>query len=729
MSGEIILTGSSASGVTGPTTIAFIDVTLTGLEPGAFAINTIVDEFGTDLSNEFKPTPEILHINVIKTSCHTKADFSYSQDPNNLILNFDASASTGQSYTWHFGDGSIGNGQYISHTYASPQNFSVTLIVADDSGNCIDSIQKSVQLMQAPTITLIPNQSITSGKINVIISSNSGSVEYKLNDHAWQTYSNPLYFTDEGHYQIVARLFNDKRFSSQPVSFEIDRTPQKLKVVKQKNGSVKLQWDYISGYETLSYHVYRSEMPDGVFYRVDTGQYAFYSINNEKVYYTDNHLVNGRTYYYQVKSSWNNQEGYAFSNMVSATPEKSFEFSCRSIDFESRTIVRNSRMAYIGDSVKYFFQIMPSEKFKGVIETSCNDLPSHVSYAFELNAQSYGASMHDMRLPATFVLNVNIGSAARAGEHQFKLMLKNVWDNASSNFWEIPLILTIKEKFDCGIFIDISKQPEESLSDMRNRRNFQKISSNHQTRIQADDILTYRVRKDEPVEIYGEILPKSIQRIHIQLESSDGQFVTSTTVQSDVFGKFKIAEWLSSFDLNEYKLSAQWTDYMSNTYTSRPRRMIIEKGKPSLTCNSSSGVLPKLNTDFTIFGKIQPEKSGRVNISAISPNNEKYDFDCNLDADGRYRMTKPFFNQRGIWKIKAYWLGNDNFIGCESNFLVIPVDVSAGRAIILGGGEGNLHNLFFHLTRKLGILHMTPKIVNTFLDFAKSKIRFRPYKL
>jgi len=28
-----------------------------------------------------------------------------------------------------------------------------------------------------------------------------------------------------------------------------------------------------------------------------------------------------------------------------------------------------------------------------------------------------------------------------------------------------------------------------------------------------------------------------------------------------------------------------------------------------------------------------------------------------------------------------------------------------------------------------GILHMTPKVVNTFLDFAKSRIRFSPYQL
>ena len=698
---KLIFLGFDFTGVIGPATIGFVDITLTGLQPGSFDITTIVDNFGTDSSFEFQPFPEILHINVHKPQCHTKAEFFYSQEPNNVfVVNFDASTSIGQSYTWNFGDGTTGNGQSITYTYASAGNYPVSLIVSDNSENCKDSIQKTVQVMQPPTITLVPNQSISNGQINVIISSDSGHVEYQLNDQAWKIYSIPLYFTVERHYQIVARLSNDKRFISQPVSFEIDHTPKNLKVIKQKNGSVKLQWDYITGYDTFSYYVYRSEMPNGRFYRVDIGQHGFYSINNEKVYYTDIQLTNGRTYYYKVKSCLNDQESLDFSNMVSATPEKSFEFSCRSIDFESKTIVRNSRMAYVGDSVKYYFQIMPSEKFKGVIEASCNDLPNHVSYAFLFNDQNYGASMHDIILPATFVLNINIGSAALSGEYQFKLLLENVWNNASSNFWEIPLILIIKEKSDSGIFIDISKQPEAPLFDKK-RYNAQQISQRIKTRNLIDDMLTYRIRKYESVEIYGEILPKSQQRVHIQLESSDGQFVTSTTAQTDESGKFNISGWLSTFDLNEYKLSAQWTDYMTNTHISQPRKIIIEKGTPLLTCNRPSNMLAQLNKEFTISGNTLPVKTGRVYLSVISPENQMYSFDCDINNDGRYQITRAFFNQRGIWKIKAYWSGDDTFIGCESDFLVVPVDVSTGRAIILGGGEGDIHNILFQLVRKL----------------------------
>ena len=59
----------------------------------------------------------------------------------NLPVQFSGSASYGYppyTWFWDFGDGNTSNEQNPAHTYATPGNFSVTLIVTDDSGNTSD---------------------------------------------------------------------------------------------------------------------------------------------------------------------------------------------------------------------------------------------------------------------------------------------------------------------------------------------------------------------------------------------------------------------------------------------------------------------------------------------------------------------------------------------------------------------------------------------------------------
>ncbi len=62
---------------------------------------------------------------------------SFTSSANNLVASFDGSASSDSdgtiaSYTWDFGDGTTGNGQLASHTYASAGTYTVTLTVKDN---------------------------------------------------------------------------------------------------------------------------------------------------------------------------------------------------------------------------------------------------------------------------------------------------------------------------------------------------------------------------------------------------------------------------------------------------------------------------------------------------------------------------------------------------------------------------------------------------------------------
>ena len=71
------------------------------------------------------------------------ASFIYSpEEPSvNQIITFDASASYSLdpdvviiSYEWNFGDGTIGTGKVVSHSYSSASDYTVALTVVDSDG-------------------------------------------------------------------------------------------------------------------------------------------------------------------------------------------------------------------------------------------------------------------------------------------------------------------------------------------------------------------------------------------------------------------------------------------------------------------------------------------------------------------------------------------------------------------------------------------------------------------
>lgn len=78
--------------------------------------------------------------NVSPVNSAPTASFSASPTSGTapLAVNFDASASTDDngitSYSWDFGDGSLGNGVNTSHSYTNPGQYVATLTVSDQEG-------------------------------------------------------------------------------------------------------------------------------------------------------------------------------------------------------------------------------------------------------------------------------------------------------------------------------------------------------------------------------------------------------------------------------------------------------------------------------------------------------------------------------------------------------------------------------------------------------------------
>jgi len=94
---------------------------------GSYTVSLIV----TDGDNQTATDTQTVAVNC---AAQPTASFTYSPDPNLTCgIDFDASASTGNSltYSWDFGDGSTGYGQTTTNYYTQAGSYTVVLTVTD----------------------------------------------------------------------------------------------------------------------------------------------------------------------------------------------------------------------------------------------------------------------------------------------------------------------------------------------------------------------------------------------------------------------------------------------------------------------------------------------------------------------------------------------------------------------------------------------------------------------
>lgn len=138
-------TGSFTNVVTAP-------FTLSGLNANTNYDVYIADTCGLQDTGAYNgPTLVATNTNGV-----ANASFTATQSGSNLFdYSFDASASTGaiQNYVWDFGDGTVGNGVTVNHTYPSPGAYTVELILVSDCGN--DTITQLLADVSNPEVAAV----------------------------------------------------------------------------------------------------------------------------------------------------------------------------------------------------------------------------------------------------------------------------------------------------------------------------------------------------------------------------------------------------------------------------------------------------------------------------------------------------------------------------------------------------------------------------------------------
>jgi len=113
---------------------------------------------------------------AVNTDTAFAAAFTSTVNVNGADVDFDGSASTGNVYTWNFGDGHTGTGAMASHTYATAGTWTACLTVEDTVCNTVDSICQTV------ITTIGIDESLLNQSLNVFPNPSNGKfrVEFQV---------------------------------------------------------------------------------------------------------------------------------------------------------------------------------------------------------------------------------------------------------------------------------------------------------------------------------------------------------------------------------------------------------------------------------------------------------------------------------------------------------------------------------------------------------------------
>ena len=139
-----------------------------------------------------------------------------------LTVNFDASASTDPDgtitkYQWDFGDGSVGDGKQIAHTFADTVMTDVTLTVTDDFGSTADTESSVAVASETETLpevfsvsAFFPNPANLGASLNIALPE-SRSTEVTFVDVAGRVVTRLRFDGQAGHQR---KTFDTSRLSA-----------------------------------------------------------------------------------------------------------------------------------------------------------------------------------------------------------------------------------------------------------------------------------------------------------------------------------------------------------------------------------------------------------------------------------------------------------------------------------------------------------------------------------
>jgi hypothetical protein len=447
-------------------------------------------------------------------------------------------------------------------------------------------------------------------------------------------------------------------------------TPENLMVKTSTKNSVQLGWTPAPD-TSVYYTIYRSQMEDGIYYPVHSDPINYYDAIVNGFWDTD--IEPDSTYFYKIKSYRDGLESLNFSNIIHfSSPE--FHPS-----FDVSFISKNHQIVPAGTKVTYQMLINKTEAFEGYLDIWCSGLPEHVSYELSVNYQPASTRAEKVQLlPATLTLSIMTGSATSVGDHQFDLQCLNVDSATGYELQKWPLNLTVIP-LTGGIFVDIHP---------------------------------YQIHQNDPVTVFGRIYHFEKNQA-IKLEAwKDDQKYASTILTTQAGGWFEDHEWISHFEPGMYTIKVIWENTGSLPFSDETQSLFIKKVRPRLFLLSQENQLPEIDKEFSLDIQLKPTQGyEKIKLMLHPPNaSQQSDIELSTNENGQVSISDIFFNEKGKHIFKAYFMGSESSIGCESNEYAVMVG-NTGYAILVGGGMASTNNTYWKVTKKL--------LIDAYLDFKK----------
>lgn len=428
---------------------------------------------------------------------------------------------------------------------------------------------------------------------------------------------------------------------------ERPENPKNLIAEAYYKNRVMLSWKTILNPENVYYKVYRSETIDG--------QYQCISLPLILGSFVDWNVREGNDYYYKIRSFLGETPSELFSHIVHAIPGTPATYAING----HFTVALVSQ----GDTAIYSMTLEGAEDFTGKIDMNClwpgNDPtkpPTGITPMFYLSEFFMDTDLTRIPLPAPIQLKVEVAHDFTPSVLIFQLSVK---DSQTQNQRFFYMQLHVIPKDECAIALSSDRPVYHEYAP-----------------IGVSGLISSSMPK-EPVDIQLMIQEKIIHQKRVKT-LSDGFFETFFPPMPWIPGEYTIQATWEIWDVDDIFCPQGKYSVSLPVFVEQSTCHIHLSMKPDQQ-------VPKVNQSIDIIGEITPALDNtELTICIFSPDQTYVKQTIPLSGQHEFKIQDIQLTQPGIWQIRAYFLGNELYPGCESNNLEILVETPSGRAIVLG---------------------------------------------
>jgi len=422
------------------------------------------------------------------------------------------------------------------------------------------------------------------------------------------------------------------------------QSPENMTASSEGSRSVTLRWPEILSTDIEGYNVYRSDSEDGLYIQINPTIVSDWVVIDGNLYqrFNDANLINGIKYWYKVTTVSASGLESSPSSAVSAVPKPILggDFRIGLLD--------PSQTVSVGDYATFHITIVAEDKFQETVKLSAtsSNLPPQVEKAF---------SHTDIQPTGSTSLEIMVPYATDTGEYSIDI-------NAISE----------SRSHEAAVYLRVVNLA---------------VGESMVTAVVSDD--TYRL--SGRIVVQGQLLPWQPSGTNISVNIGEPGETGWSQYPSEIDDEGAYRFVYLPTVLGEYSVQATWSGNGVDLSGSESEVIAfsVGKGESQIRCSTETeNIEPGSAVEIQI--ELKPAIEGvPFNLEILKPGQEEPEQIAGLTTQAEGKRLLPYIldeDMPGIWKFKASWEGNDEYIGAISLPLVLYPGIEVGEALIVAGG-------------------------------------------